>query len=201
MTRQRVNLRTPVLGHLVAALTIILGALLVWYGLMVVLLAVKVSPHTVNSLSAYRTLYHDAADLKRSDFTTLRRLIAGFAGLIVFLFFLYLAFKAWPRPYRARGEISLQDDEHGTTTIEPRAIERVAELAACGNADVSGATGRLGDEELSVGVDARHASTAAATLQDVQQRVRSALERHDLPSLPVNVTLTGYDRQTRRELS
>jgi hypothetical protein len=64
MTRQRVNLRTPVLGHLVAALTIVLGLLLVWYGLMVVLLAVKVSPHTVNSLSAYRTLYHDAADLK-----------------------------------------------------------------------------------------------------------------------------------------
>jgi hypothetical protein len=201
MTRQRVNLRTPVLGHLVAALTIILGALLLWYGLMAVLLAVKVSPHTVNSLSAYRTLYNDAVDLKRSDFTTQRRLIAGFAGLIAFLVFIYLAFKAWPRPYRARGEISLQDDVHGTTTIEPRAIERVAELAACGNADVTGARGRLGAEELSVGVDARHASSAAETLRDVQRRVRSELERHDLPSLPVNVTLTGYDRQTRRELS
>jgi hypothetical protein len=201
MTRQRVNLRTPILGHLVAALTIVLGLLLVWYGLMVVLLAVKVSPHTVNSLSAYRTLYHDAADLKRSDFTTLRRLIAGFAGLIAFLVFLYLAFKAWPRPYRARGEIGLEDDVHGTTTIEPRAIERVAELAACGNADVTAASGRLGDEELSVGINARHASSAAETLKDVHQRVRSELERHDLPTLPVNVTLTGYDRQTRRELS
>jgi hypothetical protein len=201
MTRQRVNLRTPVLGHLVAALTIVLGLLLVWYGLMVVLLAVKVSPHTVNSLSAYRTLYDDAADLKRSDFTTLRRLIAGFAGLIAFLVFLYLAFKAWPRPYRARREVCLEDDVHGTTTVEPRAIERVAELAACGNPDVTAARGRLGDEQLSVGVDARRASLAAETLQDVHQRVRSELERHDLPSLPVNVTLTGYDRQTRRELS
>ena len=81
MIRQRVNLRTPVLGHIVAALTVVLGLLLVWYGLMVVLLAVKVSPHTVNSLSAYRSLYDDAVDLKRSDFTTLRRLIAGFAGV------------------------------------------------------------------------------------------------------------------------
>jgi hypothetical protein len=179
----------------------VLGLLLVWYGLMVVLLAVKVSPHTVNSLSAYRTLYDDAADLKRSDFTTLRRLIAGFAGLIAFLVFLYLAFKAWPRPYRARREVCLEDDVHGTTTVEPRAIERVAELAACGNADVTAASGRLGDEQLSVGVDARRASSAAETLQDVHQRVRSELERHDLPSLPVNVTLTGYDRQTRRELS
>jgi hypothetical protein len=199
--RQRVNLRVPVLGHLVALLTIVLGALLVWYGLMVVLLAVKVSPHTVNSLSAYRTLYDDAVNLKRSDFTTVRRLIAGFAGLIVFLVFLYLAFKAWPRPYLARREVTLGGNEHGTTTIEPRAIERVAELAACGNPDVTSASGRLGDEELSVGVDARRASTAAATLRDVHRRVRASLDAHELPSLPVNVTLTGYDRQTRRELS
>lgn len=201
MTRQRINLQTPAFSYIVALLTFVLGALLLWYGLMVVLLAVKVSPHTVDSLSAYRTLYHDAADLKRSDFTTLRRLIAGFAGLIAFLVFLYLAFKAWPRPYLSRGDISLEDDAHGTTTVEPRAIERVAELAARGNADVTAASGRLGDDELSVGIAARHANSAAVTLKDVHQRVRSELKRHDLPSLPVNVTLTGYDRQTRRELS
>src|ERR1700753_2389265 len=104
MTRQRVSLRTPGLAHLVALLTIVLAIALVWYGLMAVLLAVKVSPHTVNSLSAYRSLYDDAADLRRSDFTTLRRLIAGFAGLIAFVVFLYVAFKAWPRPYLARRE-------------------------------------------------------------------------------------------------
>ncbi|MFZ0387530.1 MAG: hypothetical protein WAL22_17845 [Solirubrobacteraceae bacterium] len=201
MIRQRINLHTPAFGYLVALLTLVLGALLVWYGLMAVLLAVKVSPHTVNSLSAYRTLYNDAADLKRSDFTTLRRLIAGFAGLIVFLVFLYLAFKAWPRPYLARGEVSLQNDEQGNTTIEPRAIERVAELAARSNPDVTRASGRLGDEELSVGVDTRRASVAAETLRDVHQRVRASLDEHDLPTVPVNVTLTGYDRQTRRELS
>ena len=201
MIRQRINLRVPALSYVVALLTFVLGALLLWYGLMVVLLAVKVSPHTVNSLSAYRTLYDDAVDLKRSDFTTLRRLISGFAGLIAFVLFIYLAFKAWPRPYLARGEITLADDQRGMTTIEPRAIERVAELAARGNPDVTSASGRLGDEELSVGVGARHASSAAQTLQDVHERVRSELERHDLPSLPVNVTLTGFDRQTRRELS
>ncbi len=201
MIRQRVNLRTPALGYLVALLTIVLGALLLWYGLMVVLLAVKVSPHTVNSLSAYRTLYDDALDLTASDFTTLRRLIAGFAGLIAFLVFLYLAFKAWPRPFLARGDVTLEDNEHGTTLIEPRAIERVAELAARGNPDVTAASGRLGDEQLSVGIDSRRASSVAATLHDVHERVRAELERHDLPSLPVNVTLTGYDRQTRRELA
>jgi hypothetical protein len=201
MTRQRLNLRTPGLGHLVAALTVVLALALVWYGLTVVLLAVKVSPHTVNSLSAYRTLYDDAADLKRTDFTTPRRLIAGFAGLIAFLIFIYLAFKAWPRPYRARGEITVDQARHGITVVQPRAIERVAELAACANPDVTAASGRLGDAELSVGIDSRRASAIAETLRDVHQRVGAELERHELPSLPVNVTLTGYDRQTRRELS
>jgi hypothetical protein len=201
MTRQRLNLRTPGLGYLVAALTVVLALALVWYGLMVVLLAVKVSPHTVNSLSAYRTLYDDAAGLKRTDFTTLRRLIAGFAGLIAFLLFIYLAFKAWPRPYLARGEITVDSDRYGTTAVQPRAIERVAELAARANPNVTAASGRLGDEELTVGIDSRRASTIAETLRDVHQRVGTELERHELPSLPVNVTLTGYDRQTRRELS
>jgi hypothetical protein len=201
MIRQRLTLRTPAVSQLVALLTIMLALALVWYGLMVVLLAVKVSPHTVNSLSAYRSLYDDAAGLSRSDFTTLRRLIAGFAGLIAFVVFLCLALKAWPRPYLARGQITIGEDQHGTSNIEPRAVERVAEIAARANSDVTAARGRLGDEELTVGIDARRASRIAETLRDVHERVEAALDAHELPSFPVNVTLTGYDRQTRRELS
>jgi hypothetical protein len=201
MTRQRINLRTPALAYLVRVLTVVLGLALVWYGLMVVLLAVKVSPHTVNSLSAYRTLYHDLADLKASDFTTAVRLIAGFAGLLAFLVFLYLAFQELPRPYLARGDVPLDHDDRGRTMVKPRAIERVAELAAEANPQVSSANGRLGDTELNVAITARRASAAADTLTDVHQRVRTDLERHDLPTLPVNVTLTGYDQTTRRELS
>ncbi len=199
--RQRVNLRTPLLAYLVRALTIVLGLVLVWYGLMVVLLAVKVSPHTVNSLSAYRTLYDDAVGLKPSDFTTLVRSIAGVAGLIAFLLFVYLAVQELPRPYLARGEVSLGEPERGRTIVRPRAIERVAELAAQANPDVSSASGRLGDRELNLSIGARRASTVADTLSDVRTRVSADLERHELPSLPVNVTLTGYDRKNRRELS
>lgn len=201
MIRQRINLRTPLLAYLVRALTLVLGLALLWYGLMVVLLAVKVSPHTLNSISAYRTLYDDAAGLTQADFTTPRRLIAGTAGLIAFLVFIYLAFQELPRPYLARGEMSLDEEDRGTTVVRPRAIERVAELAARANANVTAAAGRLGDQELNVDVGMRHASIAADTLADVHRRVSAGLERHQLPGLPVNVTLTSYDRQTRRELS
>jgi hypothetical protein len=199
--RQRINLRTPLLAYVVRALTILLGLALLWYGLMVVLLAVKVSPHTVNSISGYRTLYDDAAGLTSADFTSLRRLIAGAAGVIAFALFTYLAFQELPRPYLARGKLSLDGHERGTTVIEPRAIERVAEFAAHGNANVTAAAGRLGDRELNIDVGMRRAAIAAETLSDVHRRVSADLERHQLPGLPVNVTLTGYDRQTRRELS
>lgn len=201
MIRQRVNLRTPLSAYVVRALTLLLGLALIWYGLMVVLLAVKVSPHTVNSLSAYRTLYHHLAALQRSDFTTPVRLIAGLTGLIGFLVFIDLALRQLPRPYLARSEVELDEQEPGKTTVKPRAIERVAELAAKGNPNVTDVAGRLGDHELSLSIGARRAGAAAETLEDVRSRVLADLKRHELPIVPINVTLTAYDRKTRRELS
>jgi len=200
MIRQRINLRTPLLAYVVRALTVVLALTLLWYGLMVLLLALKVSPHTVNSISAYRTLYNNAASLSQGDFTTVRRLIAGFAGLIAFLLFIYLALQELPRPYLARGEVSLEERERGNTVIKPRAMERVAEFAARGNANVTAASGRLGEQQLNVNIGVRRASTAAHTLGDVRTRICAELDRHQLPDLPVNVTLTGYDQKTRREL-
>jgi len=200
--RQRIALRTPALALVVRVLTFLLAAALFWYGLMVVLLAVKVSPHTVNSLSAYRTLYHDATSLTRSDFTTARRLIAGFAGLFLFLGLLYLAVQELPRPYLARGEVDLDEGQApGRTVINPRAVERVAEFAAAGSPDVAAASGRLGDGHLAMTVQVRRAGRAADALRDVRARVRSELERHELPVLPVDVLLSGYEPSNRRELS
>ena len=201
MIRQRVHLRTPALAYLVRLITIMLGAALVFYGVMVVLLAVKVSPHTVNSISAYRTVYHDVTGLKPSNFTAAVRLIAGFGGFLAFLLLFYLALQELPRPYLARGPLTLQDKPEGETTTGPRAVERLAEIAAQRNPAVTSAAGRLGEGELNVTIATSRATLAAETLADVRQRVKDALQTHELTDLPVNVTLTGYDRKTKRELS
>lgn len=201
MIRQRINLRTPALAYLVRLLVVVLGLALMWYGLMLALLAVKVAPHTVNAISGYRSLYDDAASVTHADFTRSVRWIAGLAGLLAFLLFLYLAVQEIPRPYLARGEVPLSEAPTGTTTIKPRAVERVAELAAHRHADVGSAAGRLGDRELNISVGVRRATTAADTLRDIRAGIREELRRHELPVLPVNVTLTRYDRKTRRELS
>jgi hypothetical protein len=199
--RQRVHLRTPVAVQLVRLFTVALGLALVWYGVMVVLLAVKVSPHTVDQLSAYRTIYDWAAGLAPRDFTTAVSLIAGCGGVLVFLVFLVLAVAHLPRPYLARGPVDLGRDGRGSTVVSPRALERVAELAASGNDNVTSAAGRLGDRELSVDIGVRRARHVAETLLDVQARVTADLHRHELPELPVNVILTTLQRNHRRELA
>lgn len=201
MIRQRISLRTPALAYVARALTVLLALILVWYGLMLCLLATKASPTTVNSISAYRTIYDHAAKLAAADFTTTVRLIAGFGGLLAFLILSFLALQELPRPHLTRAELDLADDEKGSLRVGPRAVERIAETAAAQQGDVSSASARLGDQELTVAIGVRRASTVADTLRSVRQRVHEAIERHDLRDLPVNVTATGYDRTTRRELS
>lgn len=201
MLRQRLRERTSPLvfmGHLV---TLVFALALVWYGLMTLLLALKVSPSTVDAISGYRTAFDWLTGLSPADVDgTVTRAIVAAAGVASFLLFGYLALKQLPRPYLARHDLELAADEHGEVTVEPRAIERLAEVAAARHPAVTDARGRYSTEDLSVELSVGRARDLATTLQDAQQRVVHALEQHELPAMPVNVTLTGYDRRNKREL-
>ena len=201
MPRQRVRGRTSVLAVIGRLVPLVLALALIWYGAMLVLLAVKVSPSTVNSISGYRTAFNWLSDLTpaKVDGATTRAILAG-AGVLAFLVFGFLALKQLPRPYLARRDLSLSADDRGEVLVEPRAIERLAEVAAGAHVAVSGARGRYSVDALSVDLSVRRARDLADTLQDTQRRVADALEQHELPAMPINVTLTGYDRRHRREL-
>jgi hypothetical protein len=154
----------------------------------------------VNALSGYRTAFNYLSGLTPDDVDggVTRAIIAG-SGFAAFLVFGYLALKQLPRPYLARRELPLAADEHGEVSVEPRAIERIAEVAASRHSAVTAARGRYSVDDLAVDVSVRRARDLATTLHDAQQRVADALEEHELPAMAVNITLTGYDRQ-RREL-
>ncbi len=202
MPRQRVRERTSVLTAIGQVVPLVLALALIWYGAMLVLLAVKVSPSTVNSISGYRTAYNWLSGLTPADVDggVTRAIIAG-AGVLAFLVFGWLAYKQLPRPYLARRDLPLDTgDRRGEVVVEPRAVERVAEVAAGTNQVVTGARGRYSTDDLSVDLSVRRARDLADTLRDAQQRVADALAQHDLPAMPINITLTGYDRRQRREL-
>lgn len=200
MPRQRVRERSSVLAVVGRLVPLVLALALIWYGTMLLLLAVKVTPSTVNDLSGYRTAYDWLSGLTpaKVDGSGTRAIIAG-AGIAAFLVFGFLAFKQLPRPYLARRELSLSADPGGELTVEPRAVERIAEVAARAHPAVTQARGRYSVDDLTVDVTVRRAADVAQTLQNAQTRVAAALEQHELPPMPVNITLVGYDR-SRREL-
>jgi hypothetical protein len=202
MLRQRLRSRGFALSHIVARLLVIALALaLVWYGAMVILLAFKVSPDTVDSISGYRTAYDYLTGLTPDDITSDVRLVVGLGGLAVFLLFGYLAWREIPRPYLARSDLQLGSGDRGAVDVTARAVERVAERAALEHDGVADARGLYHDDALTLEIVARGARDVPATLSAVREQATESLDRHDLPALPVNVTLTGLDRKNRRELA
>lgn len=110
---------------------------------MTLLLALKVSPSTVDAISGYRTAFDWLSELTPADVDGgATRAIVAAAGVLAALVFGYLALMHLPRPYLARQDLDLTVDDHGEVTVEPRAIERLAEVAAIGNPSVSAARGR-----------------------------------------------------------
>lgn len=201
--RQRLRLRRSPLRFVGRLLVFLFSLALIWYGLMGVLAAAGVAPGVLDGLSGYRSAYDFLAGLEEDDLSSLARTIAGVAGAVVFGVFAYLAFREVPRPRLSRHELELElaESDRGRVSIAPRALERVAESAAAGNAAVSGASGRWGDETLTVDVEVRRSSELREQLEDVQQRVIEALAEHGLPERKVSVTLARFDRPTRRELA
>jgi len=201
MPRQRLRERgSPLMipGRLV---TLVFALALVWYGLMTVLLAFKVSPSTVDAISGYRAAFDWLSGLAPADVDgAATRAIIAATGVVAFLVFGYLAVKQLPRTYLARHDLELTADDRGVVTVEPRAVERLAEVAARAHPAVTDVRGRYGHDHLSVEVTVRRARDLADTLHDAQRRVALALEQHELPTMPVNVTLTGYDSRHRRDL-
>jgi hypothetical protein len=201
MLRQRVRSRSFPLARVVTdAFVVVLALALVWGGAMLVLLALKASPSTVDSLSGYRTAYDYLAGLTPQDITVSVRRLAAIGGLSAAVIFGYLAWRAVPRPYLARTDLRLSGDERGTVDVNARAIERAAELAVLDHPSVAAARARYATDDLTVDISVNRADALPATLEDVHRRAHDSLVRHELPALPVNITLVRLERTSRREL-
>jgi hypothetical protein len=202
MLRQRLRTRTSPLAFIQRLLELALALALIWYGLILAGLALDViGRDSADTYSGYRTTYDFVADLLAGRASDSERLIAGIAGLAAFLLLLTVAFKLRPRPYLARHDLELEAGDRGTVTVQPRAVERLAEGIALQHPAVASASARVGTDDLAVLLELRRARDLPDTLRTVQRSVSTGLERHGLPTVPINVTLTGYDRSSKRELN
>jgi hypothetical protein len=196
--RQRIRVDRGALAFAGQLVTVLLALALIWYGLILALLALgALDAGTANAISGYRSIY-DGLSLSTGDVDRgAVRIATGVGGLLAFLLFGLLALKQVPRPRLARGELVLAHDDRGEITLEPRAFERAAEGAAMGNDAVTGAVGRYGRDDVSVDITVARPTDAADTLRDVQRRVKRTLQEHGLPDMPAHVTVTKFDSERK----
>jgi hypothetical protein len=201
MLRQRLRLEGSAITNAVARfLVALLGAALVYYGAMLILLALKVSPETVNDLCGYRTAFDYLVGLEAGNISAGNRLVVAVAGLVVALIALFLIWRGLPRPHLARHGIELADPERGTTDVQPRAVERAVESAAMEHAAVVGARARYDDDGIALLITAGRANALVETLEEVRDLAHRSLARHELELERVDVTLAGYQGTNGREL-
>ena len=168
MLRQRLRTRTSPLAFIQRLLELALALALIWYGLILAGLALDVIGRgSADTYSGYRTAYDFVADLLAGRASDSERLIAGIAGLVAFLLLLTVAFKQLPRPYLARHDLELEAGDGGTVTVEPRAVERLAEGIAAQHPAVASASGRVGTDDLAVLLEVRRARDLPDTLRTV----------------------------------
>lgn len=201
MIRQRIRTRSNDFGGFAGRLLVALVAIaLLWYGLMLTLLALKVDRGFVNSISGYRDLFDYLAGLDASDFDSGTRAILAGAGALAFIVFGFLALRAIPRPYLARHDLELDPVMGQGLVVEARALERIIELGAREVGSVTSARARAGAARIELDVGLSDSSEIDSRLRDVQSKARIALERHGIPLRPVDVTLTAIKQRKRREL-
>lgn len=200
MPRQRLGLPGGVLTTLGQKLMVLVGLALVWGGAVVVLLAAGVAPADVQTYTGWRTVYDELAALGPASWDDTTAIVVAVVGVVLFLVLLRLGWAQRITPHLARTDEVLRDDELGTVTVDPRAIERAAEIAAGRGAAVHAVRARLGEDELTVTIHARGADEIAETLRGAQQRVRAALQDTGTPEQSVRVVVTRFTAPSTRDL-
>ena len=200
MPRQRVRARSAPLTLVGLALVVVLAAALVWYGLMTLLLALGVSPATIQTISGYRSVFDSLAGLTPADIDSTFRLIAAAAGVLTFVIFGFAFIKSLPRPYLARQGFELADDESGRLTVDARALERLAEICADSHPVVDSSRGRATERRIELDLTLRRADRLDSDLAEIRDRVREAIAEHGLPARPIDLTIVSFNTTTRREL-
>jgi hypothetical protein len=200
MPRQRLGLPSGVLTTIGQKLMLLVGLALIWGGAVVALLAAGVAPADVQGVTGYRTVYDELAAVGPATWDDTTAIVIAVAGVVLFVALLALGWAQRITPHLARTDLVLTDDDLGVVTVDPRAIERAAEIAAGRGAAVHAVRARLGEDGMSITIHARGAAEIPDTLRGAQQRVRAALQDAGTPQQTVRVVVTRFTAPSTREL-
>ena len=200
MPRQRLGLPSGVLTTVGQKLMLLVGLALIWGGAVVLLLAAGVAPADVQTFTGFRTVYDQLASVGPAGWDETTAAIIAVAGVVLFLLLLVLGWAQRITPHLARTDVVLTDDELGTVTVNPRAIERAAEVAAGRGAAVHAVRARLGEDEMTITIHASGADQIPDTLRGARERVQAALQDAGTPQQTVRVVVTRFTAPSTRDL-
>ncbi len=201
--RQRVHLSSTwrtTLGKLLCAVVALAVA---WFGLALLLVALGAAPDDVDRWLGYRTAYDAVAGLDGTGVEATWRIGLAVGGLLACVVLLALAWAQVPKPELARHDIELVPGGDaapatpGETTVNARAVERAAELAALSVGGIDAARARLDGAEVVVALRATRADGLPDTLLAARSAADDALTDHGFEGLDARVVLAGFDKEPR----
>lgn len=194
--RRPIGIRTRAIGRLGSALVALLALALIFYGLMVILLAVKVDPGFVNAISGYRTAFDALSGIGADSVDGVDRAIVAGAGLLAFVLFGLIAYGALPRPYLTRNDLHLRDGGRGVDVVAVKAVERIAERAARGGG-VADASARYERNRLQLDLEIVPTGELLELADAVRGRLTAAFDTVQVPEPQTEISITGVEQPER----
>lgn len=176
---------------------------LVYAGAVALALAAGVHGDDLERISGAGWLHDRLAELDPSTWSRGATATVAALGVLLAVLLLRLAWAQRLVPQRTRTafELSATAPAAGRTTVQPRAIERAAEVAAAGDPGVRAAKATLGDGDLTVHLHARDAARLPEILRDAERRTRAALHAAGVgDDVGLRLTITRFSAPSRTEL-
>jgi hypothetical protein len=199
MPRQRLGLTHSWATTLGQKLMVVPAVALLYGGAVVLALGAGVAPRDVDAITGYETVYERLGALDPANWSQGVTIGVAIAGLLGFLVLVRLGWAQRLIPHVTRAALVLREEDDGTTTVSPRAVERAAEIAAR-HPGVKAVKATLGEGDLHLAVHARRAELIPEVLQHARSGASRALEQAGLTDIDdVRVAVTRFTPASKKE--
>lgn len=199
--RKRTGLPSGFATTLGQKLMFVIALGLIYGGAVALALAAGVTGGDLDRVTGAAWLQDELASIDLAAWSQATTIGVGVGGVVLAAVFVRLAWAQRLVPQRTRLSHELETDGAGRTTVQPRAIERAAELASTEDPGVRAAKATLSADEITVHLHVRDAARLPDLLRAAKSRTQAALEAAGLADdVAVRLTVTRYSTPSRTEL-
>lgn len=199
--RKRTGLPSGFATTLGQKLMFVIALGLIYGGVVALALAAGVSGRDLEQFTGAGWLQDELASIDLASWSQSTTIAVAIGGVVLAALCVRLAWAQRLVPQRTRLAHELETDGVGRTTVQPRAIERAAELASTEDPGVRAAKATLTADEITVHLHVRDAERLPDLLRAAKSRTTAALSAAGMADdVDVRLTVTRYSTPSRTEL-